>query len=87
MTRAQLEKHLNSDKDLAVDESGLLNYVCEGLCAHDNDQAAEALTATGNTAYTVMFSAASDAFKMHSLPGAKRVIYLDFNGHTTSGTV
>ena len=27
-----------------------------------------------------------DAFKLHSNPGAKHTIYLDFDGHTTSGT-
>lgn len=27
-----------------------------------------------------------DAFKLHSLPGVNRVIYLDFTGNTTSGT-
>ncbi|MEY2418516.1 MAG: hypothetical protein QOG90_1196 [Actinomycetota bacterium] len=28
----------------------------------------------------------TDTFKLHSLPGAQRVIYLDFNGETVSGT-
>ncbi len=26
-------------------------------------------------------------FKLHSLPGSKKVIYIDFDGHTTTGTV
>jgi PKD repeat protein len=29
---------------------------------------------------------ASMTFKLHSLPGASKVIYLDFDGHTTAGT-
>src|SRR5687767_7220913 len=28
----------------------------------------------------------ADTFKLHSLPGAQRVIYLDFDGATVSGT-
>ncbi len=28
----------------------------------------------------------SETFKLHSLPGADHVIYLDFNGHVTTGT-
>jgi len=29
----------------------------------------------------------SETFKLHSNPGAKHTIYLDFDGHTTSGTI
>jgi PKD repeat protein len=35
----------------------------------------------------VAFGGTVDAFQLHSMPGASRVIYLDFTGHTTSGTV
>jgi hypothetical protein len=28
----------------------------------------------------------ANTFTLHSLPGANQVIYLDFNGHTTTGT-
>lgn len=36
------------------------------------------VTATGST---------SDTFKLHSKAGARKVIYLDFNGHTTRDTI
>ena len=28
----------------------------------------------------------ADTFYLHSRPGAKRIVYLDFNGHLLSGT-
>ncbi|MEO5961513.1 MAG: PKD domain-containing protein [Opitutaceae bacterium] len=42
---------------------------------------------TTNSSFAQLASGSSvDAFQLHSLPGATRVIYLDFDGHTTSGT-
>ena len=83
MSRGELESSLRRDHELGVDHAGFLHFVCEGLVVPAN--AANALTATGNQAYSALPNS-TDAFKLHSLPGAQRVIYLDFTGHTTSGT-
>lgn len=65
--------------DLHADRSGRLHYACEGMTA-------EAPTA-GNAATNALLSYPStQTFQLHSKPGLTRVIYLDFNGHTTSGT-
>ena len=41
-------------------------------------------TVSGGT--TAAAITATDAFALHSKPGASKVIYLDFDGHTTTGT-
>ncbi len=43
-------------------------------------------TTTSTTTTTANIIAPVDAFKLHSKPNASKVIYLDFNGHTVSGT-
>src|SRR5687768_8369332 len=86
---------------LGVDTAGALLVACEGLAVTEhgrlvegraksgNGETAEA-TAEGmapNSSVTALATGATvDAFKLHSLPGVTRVIYLDFDGHTTSGT-
>lgn len=85
-----LEALLSREHDLWVDRNGHLLYVCEGLAVPagaDTTTVADASSAvTGMTTTTDGVTTATDAFKLHSLPGAARVIYLDLNGHTTSGT-
>lgn len=67
------------DRDLRVDPSGRLHYACQGTTAN-------APTA-GNAGTNALLSyPSSQTFLLHSKPGLSRVIYLDFNGHTTSGT-
>lgn len=83
---------LQTQPSLEVDTAGALLFACDGLAvsahgahAHAKKAASDVLTATSST--TLLSSgAAVDAFQLHSLPGATRVIYLDFNGQTTSGT-
>ncbi|MFO1448887.1 MAG: PKD domain-containing protein [Opitutaceae bacterium] len=63
---------------LAVDRHGSLVFLCEALPASG---------ATAGSALPAPATATSaDALNLHSLPGAPLVIYLDFNGHTTTGT-
>ncbi|MBL9206664.1 MAG: PKD domain-containing protein [Opitutaceae bacterium] len=63
---------------LAVDRQGSLVFLCEALPASG---------ATAGSALPAPATATSaDALNLHSLPGAPLVIYLDFNGHTTTGT-
>ena len=86
-----LEALLRRERDLWVDVHGHLFYVCEGLAVPQGALTANATVADASTAVATTTSSSgttitTDAFKLHSLPGAARVIYLDFNGHTTSGT-
>lgn len=77
---------------LAVDRHGHLHFLCEGLAltARDVPSVPGSTVApadpTGESLPLTSTSATTDAFKLHSQPGSPRVIYLDFNGHTTTGT-
>lgn len=83
---------------MGVDIEGGLMFVCEGLSVELRGQSAEAHLkrdakqgqedALGATSSLTQMAAGStlDALKLHSLPGVNRVIHLDFDGHTTSGT-
>jgi PKD repeat protein len=79
MTEQELGKLCLTDRDLAVDTSGKLLYVCEGSVA-------EAPTAQKAATEALLSYPKEQTFVLHSKPGTSRVLYLDFNGHTTSGT-
>jgi PKD repeat protein len=80
---ADLVKLCSQEKTLRSDKQGRLHFVCEGLLPLQNAVAkAETVSGTGTAAAIT----ATDAFTLHSKPGASKIIYLDFNGHTTSGT-
>jgi PKD repeat protein len=71
---------LRSQRELWVDNAGHLLFVCEGLGVTDAttaESAVEGSSAVPNS---------TDAFQLHSRPGSNRIIYLDFDGHTTTGT-
>lgn len=81
---ADLVKLCTQEKTLRTDKQGRLHFVCEGLLPLQNAVVkGAATTGTGTTAAAITVA---DAFALHSKPGASRIIYLDFNGHTTSGT-
>lgn len=80
---------------LGVDQQGSLLFVCEGLAVGRSEQRRAGVSDTGevqdamtpDSSVTVLANGgAVDAFQLHSLPGATRVIYLDFDGHVTRGT-
>ena len=84
---------------LAVDQAGALLFLCEGEAVPRSRQdhkggarssvesmlEEDALTASSSVT-ALATGGTVDAFNLHSLPGATRVLYLDFTGHTTSGT-
>jgi PKD repeat protein len=93
-----LENHvlahlLQTQPSLGVDRQGALCVVCEGLGVKESPargqgrkgQVEEAITPDSSTT-ALIAGTPVDALKLHSMPGASRVIYLDFDGHTTSGT-
>lgn len=79
MTEPELGALCLRDRDLRVDRSGRLLYACQGMTA----QAPTAQNAGTNALLTYPVT---ETFRLHSKPGMSRVIYLDFNGHTTSST-
>jgi PKD repeat protein len=83
---------LRTQPSLGVDQAGTLLFVCDGPGVHASvsgslKRSAASDAMTPNSAVSqIAFGTAVDAFQLHSFPGATRVIYLDFTGHTTSGT-
>jgi autotransporter-associated beta strand protein len=82
----ELTARLRRDKSLWVDQKGRLLYVCE---LHDHgsgeDSHAEAESADTPTIAAAPYPD-EETFRLHSRPGALRVIYLDFDGVNASGT-
>ncbi len=79
----QLRPPMRADPSLWVDRSGELFFVC-GLQAAEGSEVpasetaviAESIGPTDPPPFDT-----SEAFSLHSRPGANRVIYLDFDGH------
>lgn len=76
---AKLEKMLRTDTSLKIDDKGKALFV-----ENEPEQAVTSGLATYNVS-TAPY-AYSQTFALHSRPNSPRKIYLDFNGHTTSGT-
>ncbi|HKY90754.1 MAG TPA: PKD domain-containing protein [Nevskiaceae bacterium] len=79
MSAEKFENILRKDKTSRLDRKGRLFYVESG----DADEATTDGTPLGSSGAPHPLD---QTFLLHSRPGAKRVIYLDFNGHNTSGT-
>ena len=83
-TPEELRKELRTDHSLRVNRRGQLFYACAML--GDHDHAVQAMEAAVSVASIGPTDPApydlSQAFLLHSRPGANRVIYLDFDGHT-----
>lgn len=74
-TPNEFVKLLRADRSAWLDKNGRMFYV------------EKALTTSGsNLAPSGAIYPAEQTFLLHSRPGSKRKIYLDFNGHTTSNT-
>ncbi|MEY4385215.1 MAG: hypothetical protein RLY20_498, partial [Verrucomicrobiota bacterium] len=81
----QLRNAFRSDRSLHADKQGRLFHICD-LQSHAGAPQAAGTTENIGPTDPPPFST-SDTFLLHSRPGANRVIYLDFNGHTdTSGS-
>ncbi len=73
---ASFRKMLAEERSLRADPSGRLHHVCAGAY----------VSSAGAVTVTQAEYPPEQTFALHSRPGASKVIYLDFNGHTTSGT-
>ena len=78
----KLRETLLRDKDLWLDPDDNLLY----LCSFDISEA-DALPEPADAAIPSGPFPLDQTFKLHSLAGASKVIYLDFDGHVTSGTI
>ncbi len=79
MDRAEYRRVAERDHALKIDGKNKSLYVCAAP--------ARSLTGPDNSNYTGTAAFPYDqTFKLHTRPGATRIIYLDFDGHTTSGT-
>lgn len=82
----RLATMLRTQPSLGVDVEGRLTFACDGLAVRPGAAPRDAITPSSSFAQ-IAAGTAVDVFQLHSLPGATRVIYLDFTGHTTSGTI
>ena len=82
MTPSRLTEILEKDADAWVDETGKLLFIDQFPPVPEE---AGAIDDSGSVLDPGPYPLA-DTFKLHSKPGAQRVIYLDFNGHTTTGS-
>ncbi len=72
---SEFAKQLRTDRSAWIDKSGRMMFIEQGLTSSGSD------LAPSNAIYP-----AEQTFVLHSRPGSKRKIYLDFNGHTTTGS-
>lgn len=76
----QLADALQRDRELWISSRGKALYACQSL-ANPPEERAMARGAVAAPPFPV-----SQTFKLHSRPTAAKKIYLDFDGHVTSGT-
>lgn len=79
-TPDELRAIFKRDPMLWLGELGNLNYVCEW---HHQDADAENVSNDAADAERIL--PVEQTFFLHSRPGASKVIFLDFDGHVTSG--
>ena len=78
LSPAEFTRTLRKDHSAWIDRKGHLLYI---------DTFAEPAQASEIEAPLAASFPLENTFTLHSRPGAKRVIYLDFDGHVTTGTV
>lgn len=81
------DKKCENDKCVKVDQEGRLFHACAGLVLTPEE--VHRLVSAEQTEASSIFNYDIEpemAFELESLPGAKRTIYLDFDGHVTAGT-
>lgn len=77
MTPQQFAKMIRTDNSVWLDEKGRVFFI---------DVFPEPAPGEGTSDVSEAPFPYSETFTLHSRPGSKRVIYLDFDGHTTTGT-
>ena len=84
---AKAKEAAAKDRDLHVSADNRLFYACKFVAPVGSLPGAASAIQTGPDTSTYTGTpptvTATSAFQLHSRPGASRVLYLDFNGHTT----
>jgi len=78
VTAVDFNRACTTHKHLHLDKGKRALFACEGLAAQVGPD-------TSNYTSTALYPLA-ETFTLHSRPGAAKVIYLDFTGHTTANT-
>jgi PKD repeat protein len=86
LTTEQLKSALRRDSALVVEKTGNLTVKETGMVIKGSSKLTSGATAKAAGTASAAPYALDQTFKLHSLPGSQRVIYLDFDGHKTSGT-
>ncbi len=89
LTPEKLEDILLTDQTVHIDSNNRIFYI-DNTAEHEAGveagiEAAETST-TDNSIPIASTATLANAFKLHSKPGASKTIYLDFDGHTATGT-
>ena len=79
LTTQALAQLFRTDLNLWIDKTDKLVYLDEYVPQNSG-------TASATDIAPAAPALLAQTFQLHSLPGAAKVIYLDFDGHTTSGT-
>ncbi|QYF95010.1 PKD domain-containing protein [Massilia sp. PAMC28688] len=86
-TPAEFARQMREDKSTRLDKHGRLFHMEEPAGPPPPGYFDEALVkASGDTAQVNAVYGFDQTFSLHSRPFSKRKIYLDFNGHTVTGT-
>ncbi|HPU50029.1 MAG TPA: zinc-dependent metalloprotease family protein, partial [Burkholderiaceae bacterium] len=80
-TPGEFAANLRRDRTARLDRQGRLFHVEEFVVPQGATTAGAAATPGTTASYPL-----DQTFLLHSRPGASKVIYLDFNGHSTTGT-
>lgn len=81
-----LDGILRTDTDVWADASGHLFSICEfGALPTEPAEVTSRLVRSAGA--SVASTLLDQTFSLHSRPGSSKVIYLDFNGHETTGTL
>jgi PKD repeat protein len=88
---AKAKEAAAKDRDLHVSADNRLFYACKMVAPVGSLPGAASAIQTGPDTSTFTGTpptvTATSAFQLHSRPGAAKVLYLDFNGHTTPANV
>ena len=88
---AKAKEAAAKDRDLHVSADNRLFYACKFVAPVGSLPGAASAIQTGPDTSTYTGTpptvTATSAFQLHSRPGASKVLYLDFNGHTTPAGV
>ena len=91
-TPEKLEEMLLNDSTIRIDSNNRIFYVDDTVGKQTSfspgatEEVLTGLAASDSSVPIASPASLANAFKLHSKPGASKTIYLDFDGHTATGT-